>query len=68
MKIEVEIDDALVQALGEETIKNYLTQKARQLAKSLQPDTTSSDQTPEETDKESTQKAWTLFNKRGPSC
>ncbi|QHT69419.1 hypothetical protein GXP67_23635 [Rhodocytophaga rosea] len=68
MKIEVEIDDALVQALGEEAIKNYLAQKARQLATSLQTDVSGTSQTTEEADQESIQKAWTQFNKRGPSC
>jgi acyl-CoA reductase-like NAD-dependent aldehyde dehydrogenase len=65
MKIEVEVDDALVQALGEEAIKDYLNRKASQLAQALQRDT---GQTQEETDTASIQKAWTHFNKRGPSC
>ena len=68
MKIEVEIDDALIQALGEEAIRNYLAQKASQLARSLQPDTSRTDQITDEADQESIQKAWTQFNKRGPSC
>jgi hypothetical protein len=68
MKIEVEIDDGLIQTLGEDAIKSYLTQKASQLTKSLQSDTSGTMQATDEADKESIQKAWTQFNKRGPSC
>ena len=68
MKIEIEVDDALIQALGEEAIRTYLIHKASQMQKALQPDTIQTGLPPGAGDTEAIQKAWTQFNKRGISC
>lgn len=67
MKIELEINDALVHALGEETIRHYLNQKVKQLEEKCLPGATPISN-PDNNDKESIQKAWDKFNKRGMSC
>lgn len=67
MKIEVEVNDVLVAALGEEMVKDYLRLKAEELGKKWQVDAHPAD-LPEDTNKEAIQKAWDQFNKRGMSC
>jgi uncharacterized protein YdeI (YjbR/CyaY-like superfamily) len=67
MKIEIEVPDELIEKLGKEAVETYLFRKVAALDQSSRISSSEYFTAPE-ADKEATDTAWQIFNKRGMSC